>query len=380
MKILHITPYYIPAFRFGGPVFSVHYLCKNLVNMGVNLEVWTTNLGQEFQKIKEDTIDDVKVKYFPVFPKTNYAFSSSLFSYLNANLKNFDLVHINGIYQFHSFTGGFLSHKNRIPYILSPRGMFLKDMIRRKGFLKKKIYIKIFEERVINNAKMIHCTSFDEKEGVIEMGINPEKIFVIPNPVEFPETEEFQFKKNNNQILFLGRINWKKGLDILIPAFKNVLKEIPDAKLIIAGPDDGYLDRVKKWINEYKLNENIEITDEVKGENKIKLIMNSDISILPSYFENFGMSVVESLYYRTPVIISDKVALKDYIKKYNCGIVSKLNIDEISNSIIKLLKDEKLRIEMGKRGNFMVKEEFDSKKVAMKMKDTYEKILQKEGL
>jgi len=377
MRVLHLIPYYIPAYRFGGPVFSIHTLCKYLNKIGVDVEVWTTNLGLDFEKIKENNIDGVKIIYFPILSKFNYAFSTELLKYMNFHIREFDLVHINGIYQFHSISGGFFSKKYEIPYVLSPRGMLIKDVIRKKGFIKKIIYINLFEKRTINNAAMIHLTSEDERKEIIRMGIKEEKTFVIPNPFDFSQYNSYKEKREGNKILFLGRINWKKGLDILIPAFKIVVEEFPDAKLIVAGPDDGYLDKVKRWIDENGISKNVEITGEIVGEKKIEKFLTSDIFILPSYSENFGMSVAESLFYKTPVIISEKVGIKEYIERYNCGIITKLNVDEIANSIIRLLKDKEMRVKMGIKGYKMVINEFNPLRIAKDMKKEYERIVKK---
>ena len=146
MNILHVLPGYIPAYRLGGPIISVHNLSKKLVENGHNVTIYTTNFdGENVMKVplnKAKYIDGVKVCYFSVnFPYFYYR-SKDLKYKLEKTIKQFDIVHIHGIYVYTTLIACKIAKKFNIPYIISPRGMLDKGAIQLKGTLKKKNIFK----------------------------------------------------------------------------------------------------------------------------------------------------------------------------------------------------------------------------------------------
>src|SRR5205823_5894989 len=120
-------------------------------------------------------------------------------------------------------------------------------------------------------------------------------------------------------VLFMGRLHYKKGLDLLIPAFARA--GIPDSVLLIAGPDDGYLRQAKKLVAENNLADRVKFTGMLQGEQRISTLANADLFVLPSYQENFGIVAIEALAAGTPVIVSDQVNLWPEIVAAGVGAV-----------------------------------------------------------
>jgi glycosyltransferase involved in cell wall biosynthesis len=382
MKILCVTPSYYPAFKFGGPIYSVHYLNKALSKKGIDINVYTTNVGLENVFLnKEIIIDGVKVnyfeftKFFEFFNPSGWQFSLPLKNALKNNIKKFDLIYIVSTWNFPVFISSYFSEKYKKPYIISPRGHLYFDVLKKK-FWKKLPYYYIFLKRYLNRA-FIHYTTYDEALNCHSFLKLKSKYFVVPNGIELNEFQKIKKLENKDKkiILFLGRINWKKGLDILISAYAKILKERNDLHLLIVGNDeDGYIERVKRWIKNYGIIKDVTFTGILTGEEKLKVYSKSDIFVLPSYSENFGMSVIEAMACGIPVIISEKVGLSNEIRKNKAGLVVETNEESLYKGIKTLLDNENLRKECVENANKLV-ENYDINKVAEKMIEIYEKIV-----
>ena len=131
MSILHVVSSYWPAFEFGGPIQSVHLLNKSLVGKGARVTVFTTNAGLEKNRNiplrREVDRDGVRVLYFPYFGYRHFNFSPSLFFYLKNHIREFDLVHITGVWNFPVSAAAFWARRYKKPYIISPRGSLMKE-------------------------------------------------------------------------------------------------------------------------------------------------------------------------------------------------------------------------------------------------------------
>ncbi len=258
MKVLHIVPTYLPAYRYGGPIKSIHELNKWLVKKGAEVTVYTTNIdgsgNLDVPLNKEVDIDGVKVFYFPVSFRP-WQYSCSLRRALTQNIKNFDFIHITSVFLAASTLGVYYAKKFKKPYIISPRGSLMKEPLARKSSLKKKIYLSLIEKNNLKDA-VIHFTTEDEKIEYLNNGLPLKKSIIIPNGIDIEEfnknvppgyfREKFGIPKDKKIVLFLSRLSWKKGLDTLIPAFSEVIKKEPKTVLVLVGGDDeGYKKNVQ---------------------------------------------------------------------------------------------------------------------------------------
>jgi len=411
MKLLCVVPSYWPAFQFGGPIYSVHSLNKALVKKGVDVTVYTTNMnGSENLNVpinKEVIIDGVKVYYFKSKKPKSYAFLPSLWKALSITAKDFDLFHIHCLYSFPTLISTYYARKYKIPYIIAPRGMMIKEMIKKKSRLKKVAYISLFEKRNIEKASGVHCTVENEKQDIEKFGFNIKNYFVVPNGIDLKEFhilppkgllfEEFLHLKDKKIILFFSRINWKKGLDILIRAYSMIAKERNDVHLLIVGPDnERYGEKVKGWIKSLGLGYSVlgprpytrntqhpipntqtrvTFTGMLTGKDKLMVLQGSDIFVLPSYSENFGMAVVEAMACGLPVVISNKVGIYKEVEKNKAGIVVDADAESLYKGIKSVLDNENLAKELSINGKRLVEEYYDINKVADRMIDVYEEML-----
>ena len=393
MNILHIVPSYYPAFEFGGPTQSVHLLNVALMKKSIAVKVLTTNIGLEniehIETGKWLDINGVQVKYFPFYVKQigkSFTFSPGLFFALFHEVKKCDLVHITGVWNFPIISASLVSNINSKPYIISPRGMLYKETFMMGNKYMKRIYYDFLIKYYLNRASAIHFTSEDERSSTLSYLKLNRPALVIPNGIDLtsyktlPNKSLFKNKYNilSNQkyILFLGRISKKKGLDILITAFEDLVKVDSDLLLVIAGPDTEDYKKELDYLLEIRgLTNKVLFTGLLSGGDKHSAIVDSEMLVLPSYSENFGMVVIEAMACGTPVVISNKVGIAKEVQEYNAGIVTEISASDLAGNIRKLLSNPGLRDTLARNGKRMVTENYDIDKVVQKMINGYNSII-----
>lgn len=394
MKILCVSSAYWPAFQFGGPINSVHGLNKVLVKKGIDVTVYTTNVGLD-EKVcvnEEYDIDGVKVIYFPfvkVFEfmgQTGWHFSWKMSKAIKENINKFDLIFIPGIWNYPVAMAGYYCRKYKKPYIIAPKGCLYPYTFGKKKW-KKWLYYNLISKRDIEYASLIYYATNDECKKVHTFLKLKNKAVVVPNGIDLSDFNNLfdrkklninnhQFLKNKKIILFLSRINWKKGLDILSQAYSKLAKERDDVHMFIVGPDEGsYIEKVKKWLMDGGVLEKVTFTGMLTGKEKLKAFMVSDVFVLPSYSENFGIAIVEAMACNLPVIISDQVGIYKKIENAKAGIIIPTESKSLYNALVRLLENRKESLEMGKCGRKLVEKYFDINEVADKTIKVFEDVV-----
>lgn len=389
MKILIVNPCYYPAHRYGGPVKSIHEMGRHLVDMGVDVTVFTTNVdGPGNLDVPVGTqvfIDGVKVSYFPVEKPRSYFRSPQLAAVLHERLKEFDLAYINWLYVYPTMVATRECLRQKVPYVLSPRGMLDPNAIALHGTLKKKLYLNLIERKHLYGAAAVHFTSTGERDQATGSGwrVNP---VVVPNGVDLsehpsaPDPKPFLllFPKlaGKKMVLFLGRMNYIKGLDLLAKAWPLVVKAVSNVHLVLAGPDDdGYAEKIKGWLVEGEVESSATFTGMLLGENKLAALAAADVFVASSYLESFGMAIVEAMACGKPVVITDRVNICREVEQAGAGIVTSCDPASIAEALIKILKNPEAASDMGKKGRKFVEHNFTWDKAAREMIKVYEDIL-----
>ncbi len=384
MNILFVSASYYPAVRYGGPTYTVHSLARMLAKNGNNVVVYTTNAGidQIFDKSTTQTrvIDGVTVHYFPATIKKIY-WSSSMIAALRENVGKFDIVHAQGAFLYPTVAARRAASRLGIPFIYSPRGMFVKALINRKNFLGKSAWIKCFENANCKSAAFLHATSDAEAQEIKRMGFHPQRIEVIPNGLDIPELEseneaEARRKRlighQRPYLIFLGRLSWIKGLDRLIQAMSFV--RLLD--LVIAGNDDeNYTPKLMNLVRQQGLTDRVAFTGAVYGMDKFALLRGAELFVLPSYSESFGVVLLEALCCGCPVIMTPEVGIARDIEKSRAGVIVRGFPDEIGAAINSLLDDPDRRMRMSEIGKKVVADLYSWESIASKMQTAYRQAL-----
>jgi glycosyltransferase involved in cell wall biosynthesis len=346
--------------------------------------VFTTNVdGATVSNVKLNSsvdMDGVEVTYFTTPYLRRLYYAPKMKWALEEQIDCFDLVHGHSVYLWPTMLAARVSLKKQTPYVLSPRGMLVKELITKRNRFLKSIWIRLIERKNVSIASAIHFTSVTEAEAAKRFNLNMKTSFVIPNGIDMNDVELFkrqnrrQKKKSNDipLILYFGRISWKKGLDRLIKSMTLVKR----GKLVIAGNDEeGYTSKLKSLVSRYKLNDKIEFGGPRYGDEKYSLLFNADIFVLPSYSENFGNTVLESMALGCPVIVTSEVGLASKVEEAEAGIVVSGEPENIAEGINRLVDDQATANKMGKNGSRTARNEFSWKLIACQMFQQYHSVI-----
>jgi glycosyltransferase involved in cell wall biosynthesis len=389
MRILHVIPTYLPATRYGGPIVAVHALARALTARGHDVEVVTTNVnGAGVSPVPLGTrveIDSVPVRYFASPWVKRLCFAPAMASVLRAEIHQFDVVHLHSVFLWPTYAAARAARAAKIPYVVSPRGMLVEGLIRRRNRLVKSAWIALFERANLERAAAIHATSRTEAAELGRFRWHLPPVTVFPNGVALDDGDGIDDDCGNadvspdvreiaatSPVLFLGRISWKKGPDRLLHAFART----QSATLAIVGPDDeGLTPRLRVLARELGIAARVRFLPRaVLGADKARLYRAARMFVLPSFSENFGNTVLEAMQSGRPVVVTPEVGAAEIVRAAGGGIVADGDPAPFGAAIDRLLADRTLADAMGAAGRRYVHANLSWASVAGDMEALYEAI------
>lgn len=380
MKILHVVPTYLPAWRHGGPILAVHGLAKALAARGHEVQVVTTDVhgdGRLDVPLRTPVVlDGVTVRYYPVvFPRRLY-FSPALAKALGRLVPEADVVHLHSVFLFPTTAAARVAERAGVPYLVAPRGMLVPDLLQRRGSLRKRLWIALAERRTLERAAGLHLLSDLEAAEIARLQLPLPPIYVVPNGVEpLPVPADSDLSPavrdalaRQPLVLFLGRVSWKKGLDRLIPA----LSQVPGATLAVAGNDEeGYRAKLEGLARETGVAGRVLFLGPVHGPDKAALLAGAAVFVLPSYSENFANAVLEAMAAGTAVVITPEVGLAGVVQEEEAGVVVAGDPPALGAALRGLLAAPERLQAMGRRGAEAAKRRFGWGPIAARMEEIY---------
>lgn len=384
LKILYVTPYYKPAWFYGGPPKCIAEQAEFLASRyGYQIDVITLNKNGTSKLFESDIpvikeVNGVKVHYLRESKGIlgrKYFQAEGLSTYME-QFKNVDLIHVNMLFNAFSVAGFRLGLKYKIPYIVSLHGMLDAFSLTRNKWMKR-LHRFFFEDHFLQKARAVHFTTENEfKNAIINKPIRP---VVIPLGFFFEGQNDHSlyFPPNSEalKLVFLGRINRKKGLDLLINGIGKLPKHIKEKILldIWGEEDEPCKPELIALISGVDLTHQIHFKGNLSPDIRNETLKKYDVLALTSHQENFGLVVVEALEQKIPVLISDKVNLSDFVLNKNCGLVSELNEVSIANQLEQFFNlTPEIRAEMGLNGYHAVRKLFNMKVVGQLYHELYE--------
>jgi len=312
-------------------------------------------------------------------------FSLDLYAYLKNHIQEFDIIHIHGIWHFGSLAPFLI--KNDVPKVITIHGLLDRWAIGHSRW-KKELVSFLYQKNVLAKADLIQVNNTDEVEDVTRyLGHEPKNLVIIPNGMRMEEfaqlpprqffRTQFGISPTTKMVLFMGRLNIKKGLSLLLPAFAHYLKSHSDAVLVLAGPDDGYQEETESFIAEHDLADRIKLVGMLTDSVKKAALADADLFILPSYSEGFSIAVLEAMAAGVPTLVSDRVGFGDYIQQYDAAYLTALTAEEIQVGLSTMLQDENRRIRVKENALSMLKQNFDIAQVARQLLAAYTSVLKK---
>ena len=383
MRILHVVPTYLPAVRYGGPIFAIHGLCQALAARSHEVEVFTTNVdGPGTSPVPIGipvALDGVRVRYFPCPLLRRLYWAPALGRALQREIGTFDAVHLHSVFRWPTWAAACAARKAGAPYVLAPRGMLIKDLIARRSRIAKSMWIRLVERSNVEHAAAIHLTSQLEAAELERFGWLLPRLAVIANGIDDPLPSAGEIAADVQAIaaeqplvLFLGRLSWKKGLDRLLSAFARTRA----SKLAIVGPDDeGLAPQLARLADGLRIANRVRILPRtVVGREKEHLFAAAQLFVLTSYSENFGNTVLEAMRRRVPVLVTPEVGAADIVRESGGGIVIAGDPEPLGDAICRLTSDLGLARSMAEAGQRHAMTHYTWSSVADRMQDLYESV------
>ena len=365
-KIVRITGSYFPAKKMGGAATADYELDLALTKLGYDVSVLTTYAGlDDYEPIS--SYNGINVHRFNFYFHPNFFISFGLiFYFINSFLFKLKKIKSN-YYFFFSGTWGitsiflmFLCAIFSLNYSITPHGSLYSELINKKSLFFKKI-LSLPLKYALNHASFVHYTVKDEMDSAQHIHRNNVNAKVIPLGLNYnvmPQVSsvdaicfrrKYMQDSKNTLLLFVGRINWKKGLDLLFSS----VKDISNLEVLCIGPDDeNYWHVLDKKFN--LTGSSIQYIGALYGDELSTAYASSDIFALTSYSENFAMTVIEACYYNNAIVMTNKVGVSCFFDEYSAAITS-TSTNEINKVISRLVSDNAYRDSLAKNASSVCK-------------------------
>jgi glycosyltransferase involved in cell wall biosynthesis len=328
--------------------------------------------------------EDVTYRYFPRQTRF-YTVSWPLTRWLWAHVGQYEVVEIHGLFSYATVAASRCASRAGVPYVVRPLGTLNRfGMERRRPLLKRWSY-RLIERRLLARAARIHYTSEAERREAALVSA-PGRAAVIPHGIEL---EPFRRRPpggwlrrraphlaDRTLILFLSRVDPKKGLDLLLPAFARVRSARPDAALVVAG--DGhpsFMNEVRDRAVRLGVSNDVYWAGYLNAHEKVAALADADLFVLPSYSENFGLAAVEAMASRLPVVVSDQVAIHREIAEGGAGLVTPCEVPALATAMGTLVADPALRRRLGEGGGLLAESRFSADAMAAAVAAMYDEIV-----
>jgi glycosyltransferase involved in cell wall biosynthesis len=319
------------------------------------------------------------------FPRQThfYTFSWPLGAWLARHVTEFDVVHIHALFSYATLPAAYFAHRRGVPYIVRPLGTLNEwGMANRRPWLKH-LSFQLLERHVLSHAAAVHYTSDQERLEAERLRVRTPAA-VVPNAVSHPPgkasagqfRDRFPRLQGRRIVLFLSRLDAKKGVDLLLPAFAQALRLLPEAVLVIAG--DGQPELVaslKAQAASLAIAPDVVWTGFLDEQQKQAALADAELFILPSYSENFGIAVAEALAAGLPVIVSDHVGIHHDVSTADAGLVVGCDVAALRNALLTLLEDPARSRQMGQRGAILAREKYSTEAVTRQLIGLYKQVV-----
>jgi glycosyltransferase involved in cell wall biosynthesis len=390
MRILFVIP--SVGSVYGGPSKTVIDLAQALERRGVTVDIVTTNAnGAELLDVPLHqwlTKPGYRVQYFPYISLGDYKWSTTFANWLFRHVCNYDVVHSNAIFSLSNAPAHWACQWHKVPYLMTPHGMLEPWALSYKAW-KKQLYYRLIERPALNQSTAIQTLASPEADHIRKLQLNSPMV-VIPNGIHrqsfesLPSTDlfyqHFSHTQGQTLILFLGRIDPKKGLDLLAPAFAQVQAQFPNIHLIVAGPDNtGFLPTAQAYFADAGCASAVTFTGMLSGELKQAALSSANIYVAPSYSEGFSMSVLEGMASGLPCVITDGCNFPEAATAQAAHVVA-IDSKSIAYALLTCLQDPISAKAMGDRARTFIFENYTWDKIAGNLVQVYQAIVNQEPI
>lgn len=370
MRILHVVPYL--GSMFGGTTTVVRKLSSQLARRGHEVTVATTDYHW-------DGSEDADYRILPFHTRANLGlmiFTPDMGRWLSKNVQDFDVIHMHTFRSHQNIVARRAAVGHDVPYVLQAHGGVMPSFQKRA---LKELFDRAYGGRIIADASKAVAVSAMESEQYVEMGVPPGNIELIPNGIDMEEhcdlpprscfREKHNIPGDEELLLFLGRIDRIKGLDMLMDAFELIARSRKGCRLVLAGPDFGYRPTIERRIVELGLGGRVLFTGELRGRDKLEAMTAADVCVVPSRFDIFSMTALEAMACGVPLVLTDRCGIAEMVR--DVAMVVAYDREAMADAVLKILDDEGLKVTMGKAERKRAEEAFDWSSVIGHIEEMY---------
>jgi glycosyltransferase involved in cell wall biosynthesis len=402
LKVLQVIPSLSAA--HGGPSRAIRLIEQALLAQGITVETATTdddgpgrrsstaeiNRGEQpeghkgaaptYSSLHPATVKPIR-HYFPKrldFYKVSPGFARWIFRHV----LDYDLVHIHALFSFTSVVAAWAARRAGVPYVVRPLGTLNQYGVTQRRPWLKQLSLKLIEGPILRHAAAVHFTAEAERLEAETLGV-PLRSAVVPLAVEtMPAVDSTVFHAHFPQlrgkrcVLTLSRLNKVKNLEGLLRAFALLHQNWPDVCLVIAGDGEAnYVSGLKRLTDELGLADRVVWTGFVDGELKASAFAASQVFVLPSFSENFGIAAAEALMAGLPCVLGEGVALAHEVAQAGAGVVTAPDPRAIAWALQELLGDDTRLAEMGMQARLLASEKYSLAAMGARLHELYSRIL-----
>ena len=396
LRVLQIIPSI--SLVYGGPSQMIRGLSHALASQASieQVTILTTDANGDVDEAPLDvplgqpiSKDGYDIVHFRCFPFRRYKFSPALLVWLWHNAANYDIAHIHALFSPVSTTAATVCRWRQLPYILRPLGTLDPADLQKKKQVKQ-LYAALLEKPNLTGAAAIHFTSQQESKISERFGTHSPDLIVplgvtlstLPDKAAARKAlcQRFNIPADRPIILFMSRIDPKKGLDLLLPALSTLYSQNCSFHLLLCGAnpqDRAYENSIRAQISASPWADRATLNGFVSGELKAQILSAADLFVLPSYYENFGIAVAEAMAAQIPVVISDQVHIWPAIQSSEAGWVVPTETAALADALRAALSSVEDRAKRGENAYRCVTENYSWGAIARKIADSYRSILAK---
>lgn len=394
LRVLIVIPALGPV--YGGPSKIAVELAQALGKLGVSVDVVATNAnGAQTLAVPLHTWvleDGYRLRYFPYGGPGETKLSWTLTQWLWYHVTDYDLVHTIAVFSYSVAAAHLICQIRRVPYVMNPQGMLEPWALSYKSW-KKNLYYQFVEKNALQQANAIQALNKSEAEHLHVLGQDFYQnlpLVIVPNGLHWREFERSQspdlfysqFPETVGQkiVLFLGRLDPKKGLDLLAPAFRDLRTQFSQAHLVVAGPDNsGFLPTIKQFFADADCLDNVTFTGLVTGSLKAATLAAAGVYVAPSYSEGFSLSILEGMATGLPCVMTVGCNFPE-AGMLDAAHVVEANSRAIAAALIHCFANPDAAKEMGDRARQLIKNHYTWDRVATQLIAIYQAILEHKPL
>jgi len=389
VKVLHVTPYFAPAWAYGGPPRSVYELCRELARRGHEVTVLTTDADDAEHRAGplREALEGIDVHRLPNL-SNRLAWRRQFFlprgtgRFLRERMTQFDLVHLHMYRTIQDVFVHRAATRFGIPYVFAARGSLPRIV---RGLMAKAAFDAFYGRRILLDASLCIASSQSERRQYETIGIPSERIRTIHNGLDstayrdLPPYGAFSRKyglHGKRLVTYIGRLSARKGLEFLLRAFRQIKTSDPSAVLVLVGPDDGYQQRVEALARALELHDGVVFTGLLSGRDRLAAFVDAQVVVYPAKHEIFGLVPFEALACGKPVVVSDDSGCGEIIREARAGYVVPVeDIPRLVHAISSAMENGPETVEMIDRGKRFVTERLSWDVVATETVATYREAL-----